>query len=51
LHRDGQCPEPYRPATIESATAELKSAEASGDANRIFVARGNFQRLKGRPDR
>lgn len=43
------CPRAYRPATLEVAQRELEQAEASGDANRIFVARGEVQRLRGRP--
>lgn len=42
------CPSAYRPATLEVAQRELEAAEASGDANRIFVARGELQRLAGR---
>jgi hypothetical protein len=43
-----RCPEAYRPGTLEEAQRELAQAEASGDANRVFVARGNLQRLAGR---
>lgn len=39
------CPEAYRPATLEAAQSELRAAERSGDETRIFVARGNLQRL------
>jgi hypothetical protein len=42
------CPTAYRPGTLEEAQRELAQAEASGDANRVFVARGNLQRLEGR---
>lgn len=42
------CPEPYRPDTLEVARRELAEAEASGDEARVFVARGNLQRLEGR---
>lgn len=48
LHRDGACPVPYRPPTIQSAERDLRDAERSGDANRIFIARGEVQRLRGR---
>lgn len=43
------CPEAYRPDTLEVARRELAAAEASGDEARVFVARGNLQRLEGRP--
>jgi hypothetical protein len=43
------CPEAYRPTTVEVARRELEAAEATGDQARIFVARGNLQRLEGRP--
>ena len=43
-----RCPEAYRPDTLELARRELAQAEASGDEARIFVARGNLQRLEGR---
>jgi hypothetical protein len=42
------CPTAYRPGSLEEAQRELVAAEASGDANRIFVARGEVQRLAGR---
>lgn len=42
------CPEAYRPGTLEVAQRELAAAEASGDQARVFVARGNLQRLVGR---
>jgi hypothetical protein len=42
------CPTPYRPDTLEEARRELEAAEASGDPGRIFVARGEVQRLEGR---
>jgi hypothetical protein len=42
------CPTLYRPDTLESARAELVAAQRSGDEARIFVARGNVQRLQGR---
>lgn len=44
-----RCPEAYRPDTLEIARRELEAAEASGDEARVFVARGNLQRLAGRP--
>lgn len=43
-----ECPEAYRPGTLELARRALEEAEASGDANRIFTARGDLQRLEGR---
>lgn len=43
-----ECPEAYRPDTLEVARRELAQAEASGDEARVFVARGNLQRLEGR---
>jgi hypothetical protein len=43
-----RCPTAYRPSSLEEAQRELAAAEASGDANRIFVARGEVQRLQGR---
>lgn len=49
LHADQRCPVAYRPSTLEVAQRELSDAEASGDAARIFVARGEVQRLGGRP--
>lgn len=42
------CPVAYRPDTLELAERELAEAEALGDQTRIFVARGNLQRLTGR---
>lgn len=42
------CPEAYRPDTLEVAQRELAAAEASGDQARIFVARGEVQRLAGK---
>jgi hypothetical protein len=42
------CPAPYRPDSIEAAQRELEEAQASGDEARVFVARGNLQRLAGR---
>lgn len=42
------CPTSYRPGTLQEAQAELDRAVASGDAGRIFVARGDVQRLAGR---
>lgn len=50
LHRDGTCPRPYQPETLEIAVRELRAAQASNDAARVFVARGNVQRLGGDPD-
>lgn len=43
-----RCPEAYRPDTLEVARRELADAERSGDEARVFVARGNLQRLEGR---
>lgn len=48
LHLEQRCPEPYRPGTLEAARRELEAAERSGDEARVFVARGNLQRLEGR---
>jgi hypothetical protein len=52
LHRtpgwEGTCPEAYRPAGIAEAEREMVLAERSGDEARIFIARGNLQRLVGR---
>jgi hypothetical protein len=42
------CPEAYRPTTVEAAELEMDAATRSGDPARIFVARGNLQRLVGR---
>ena len=44
----GLCPDMYRPDTLVSARAELEAAQRSGDEARIFIARGNLQRLQGR---
>lgn len=44
----GKCPTSYRPQTLEEAQRELQRAEASGDAGRVFVARGDVQRLGGK---
>lgn len=41
------CPSPYRVDTLAAAQRELVRAEASGDAARVFVARGDVQRLLG----
>ena len=54
LHRSsgdwpGACPERYRPADLLTAQRELETAIASGDEARVFVARGDVQRLGGRP--
>ena len=54
LHRSaggwpGACPERYRPADLSTAQRELASAVESGDEARVFVARGEVQRLGGRP--
>lgn len=43
-----RCPEAYRPGTLEEAVRGLVEAERSGDEARIFVARGELQRLAGR---
>lgn len=47
LHRDGACPEAYRPDSLEEAQRGLAAAEASGDPDRVFIARGEVQRLGG----
>jgi hypothetical protein len=43
-----RCPVAYRTDTLGAAQEDLRAAEASGDPARIFVARGNVQRLGGR---
>lgn len=43
------CPQAARPDSLEAARRVLEDAEASGDAARIFAARGDVQRLEGRP--
>jgi hypothetical protein len=43
-----ECPEAYRPSTLEAARRALADAEAAGDSARIFTARGDLQRLEGR---
>lgn len=49
LHEpDGTCLQQYRPDSLEQAETELAEALRSGDPARIFVARGEVQRLKGR---
>lgn len=48
LHHDGTCPEAYRPGTLQAAQDELAAAVASGDEARVFVARGEVQRIGGR---
>lgn len=45
------CPEPYRPASMAEAQRLLEEAERSGDQARVFVARGELQRLEGRHPR
>jgi len=45
---DERCPQPARVATtLESARVALEEAEKSGDPARVFVARGEVQRLGG----
>lgn len=46
---DLRCPTAYRPTTLAEAQRELERAQASGDAGRVFVARGDVQRLGGKP--
>ena len=46
LHVDGMCPTAYRPGTLEEARRALEDAERSGDPGRVFVARGEVQRLE-----
>ena len=41
------CPSIYRPATPDDAARELEAAQASGDPARVFIARGDLQRLTG----
>lgn len=51
LYRQGvelECPEAYRPASLEEAQRGLEQAERSGDQARVFIARGELQRLRGR---
>jgi hypothetical protein len=48
LHHDGECPSEYRPDTVDVARRELAAAEDSGGAARVFIARGNLQRLSKR---
>jgi hypothetical protein len=43
------CPSMYRPGTLEAARRDLEQATARGDEAAIFVARGEVQRLGGRP--
>lgn len=43
------CPTAYRPASLDEARARLAEAETSGDQARIFVARGDLQRLQAAP--
>lgn len=43
------CPEVYRPDDLEVATTELLRAALAGDANAVFTARGNVQRLLQHP--
>lgn len=45
------CPEGYRVGSIEEAQEGLRRAEASGSQERVFVARGDLQRLEGRPQK
>lgn len=51
LHRAGGstlvCPVAYRPATIAQALADLRGAMTRDDANELFIARGEVQRLTG----
>lgn len=44
------CPVAYRPGTLHAAQEELLAAVRSGDEARVFVARGEVQRLGGHPD-
>lgn len=43
-----ECPQAYRPATVEEARRGLEEAVRSGDPAREFIARGELQRLEGR---
>lgn len=43
------CPSRYRPSSLEVAQRELAAAVESGDEARVFVARGEVQRLAGKP--
>lgn len=49
-HQSRACPEIYRPGTLEAAQRELAAARVSGDESRVFVARGEVQRLGGDAD-
>lgn len=52
-HAEGtlECPQRYRPGTLEEAERELRQALDRNDQHRIFVARGEVQRLGGDPDK
>jgi hypothetical protein len=49
LHDGQRCPSQYRPDTLKAALEDLEDAMSGRDEARIFVARGNVQRLGGRP--
>lgn len=44
------CPAHYRPGDLTAAYRDLQRAVDAGDPSRIFVARGEVQRLGGDPD-
>jgi hypothetical protein len=44
------CPTPSRITKLSDAEGSLRAAVAAGDRNRVFVARGEVQRLGGDPD-
>ena len=45
------CPDAYRPDDLATAQRALDDALASGDQARVFVARGDLQRVQGRGNR
>ncbi len=47
-HDDETCPEAYRAQTVAEAERELDAAYRSGDQVRVFIARGEVQRLRPR---
>lgn len=51
-HAEGtrECPQKYRPGTLEEAQRTLRLALERNDQAAVFVARGEVQRLGGDPD-
>ena len=49
LHTDGACPEKYRTESLAEAQREHDAAILAGDPVREFIARGEIQRLGGKP--